>query len=58
MSCEPVKVQTGNKIDLNLLIFAKIKCLVPEIHYLCIWLEATLSKTCEKKKKRYAYLVS
>lgn len=44
MSCEPVKVQTGNKIDLNLLIFAKIKCLVPEIHYLCIWLEATLAR--------------
>ena len=45
MSCEPVKVQTGNKIDLNLLIFAKIKCLVPEIHYLCSWLEVTLAKT-------------
>lgn len=45
MSCEPVKVQTGNKIDLKLLIFAKIKCLISEIHYLCSWLEVTLAKT-------------
>ena len=57
-SCEPVEVQTGNKIDLNLLIFAKIKCLVPEIHYLCIWWEATLAKTFRKKKKRCAFLAS
>ena len=24
--------------------------------YFCSWIEATLSKTYEKKKKRYAYL--
>ena len=30
---------------------------ITDILYFCIWIEATLSKTYEKKKKRYAYLV-
>ncbi len=45
MDCEPIKVQTNNKIDLKLLIFAQIKWLISEIHYLCSWLEVTLAKT-------------
>lgn len=30
------------------------KSLLRDLYYLCIWIEATLSKTYEKKKKRYA----
>lgn len=35
MSCEPVKVQTGNKIDLKLLFLDKIKWLISGFHYIC-----------------------
>lgn len=31
------------------LIFAQMKLFITEIHYLCIWLEVTLSKTSEIK---------
>ena len=40
MSCEPIKVQT-----IKLPIFIQIRLCVTEIRYLCIWLEATLTKT-------------
>ena len=58
MGYNPIKIQASNKIDFRLLIFVKTRWLISGIHYLCIWLEATLAKTFEKKKKkRYAYLV-
>lgn len=47
MSCESIKVQTDNKIDLKSLFFDKIKWLISEFHYICIKLELTLAKTDE-----------
>ena len=50
----------GDGADLSYIISKEIKTLevgdYRKILYLCNWIEATLSKTYEKKKKRYAYL--
>ena len=45
MGYNPIKIQASNKIDFRLLIFVKTRWLISGIHYLCIWLEATLAKT-------------
>ena len=50
-------IQIGSKLEIKLLIFTQETQFISEIYYLCIWLETTLAKTYEKKKKRYAYLV-
>ena len=34
-----------------------MRCHITDFLYFCIGIEVTLSKTYEKKKKRYAYLV-
>ena len=47
-----------DKIIIKSLIFIQIRLCITEIGYLCIWLEVTLSKTCEIKKKRCAFLAS
>ncbi len=43
-------------MSLETLIYTFQREIFKEFHYLCIRIEATLSKTYEKNKKRYALL--